>query len=118
MDGKRWIPLLAAMAAGAVNGIFGGGGGMVLLPLLGREKSLRGHALFAGSLAVMLPLSLVSLGVSALSAPLPLAKALPYLVGGALGAVVGSRTFDRVNVRWLRLLFAAFLCYAGARYLL
>ena len=118
MDGKRWIPLLAAMAAGAVNGIFGGGGGMVLLPLLGREKSLRGNALFACSLAVMLPLSVVSLSVSALSAPLPLAEALPYLVGGALGAVVGGKTFCRVNVRWLRLLFAAFLCYAGARYLL
>lgn len=91
---------------------------MLLLPLLGRDQSLQGHALFANSLAVMLPLSLVSLGVSALSAPLPLVEALPFLLGGAVGAVIGGRSFGRVSVKALRLLFAAFLCYAGVRYLL
>lgn len=118
MSGKQRRLALAAAAAGAVNGLFGGGGGMLLLPLLGREESLQGHALFANSLAVMLPLSLVSLGVSALSEPLPLGKALPFLLGGAVGAVIGGRSFGRVSVRALRLLFAAFFCYAGVRYLL
>lgn len=91
---------------------------MLLLPLLGRDPSLRGHALFANSLAVMLPLSLMSLGVSALSEPLPLMEALPFLLGGTVGAAIGGRSFGRVSVKVLRLLFAAFLCYAGARYLL
>lgn len=118
MSGKQRRLALAAAAAGAVNGLFGGGGGMLLLPLLGREESLQGHALFANSLAVMLPLSLVSLGVSALSEPLPLGEALPFLLGGAVGAVIGGRSFGLVSVRALRLLFAAFLCYAGVRYLL
>ena len=70
------LPLSSALA-GAVNGLFGGGGGMVLLPLLSRD--LEGHALFANSLAVMLPLSVVNLGVTALSEPLPVAEALPYV---------------------------------------
>lgn len=117
MGEKKRSLLLAAGAAGIVNGLFGGGGGMVLLPMLSREKSLRGHALFANSIAVMLPVSIVSLAVSAFSAPLPLGEALPFLAGGTVGAIIGGRTFGRVPTKWLRLLFAAFLCYAGVRYL-
>ncbi len=114
---KRHL-LSAAALAGTVNGLFGGGGGMILLPLLNKEKSLQGHALFANSIAVMLPLSLVNLCVTALAEPLPLAEALPYLAGGAAGALLGSRFFGRVPTAVLRRLFAAFLLYAGVKYLL
>ena len=109
---------LAAAAAGALNGLFGGGGGMALLPLLSREQNLQGRLLFANSLAIMLPLSAANLGITLFSAPLPLAQALPYLIGGTLGAVLGGRFFDRVSPFWLKRLFALFLIYAGVRYLL
>ena len=109
---------LAAVLAGTLNGLFGGGGGMALLPLLSREQDLQGRVLFANSIAVMLPISLASLSASLFSAPLPLRQALPYLAGGALGAALGGRFFDRVSILWLKRLFALFLIYAGIRYLL
>ena len=109
---------LAAILAGTLNGFFGGGGGMALLPLLSREPNLQGRILFANSIAIMLPISIASLAVSLLSAPLPLRESLPYLAGGALGAVLGGRFFDRISTLWLKRLFAAFLIYAGIRYLL
>ena len=109
---------LAVVLAGTLNGLFGGGGGMALLPLLSREQDLQGRVLFANSIAVMLPISLASLSASLISAPLPLRQALPYLAGGALGAALGGRFFDRVSTLWLKRLFALFLIYAGIRYLL
>lgn len=116
---RRTLRLLcAAAAAGAVNGVFGGGGGMVLLPLLSGEKELSGRRLFANSLALMLPVSLLSLLLSQRTAPLPLVQALPYLAGGTVGALIGRRFFDRVSPLWLRRIFALFLLYAAARYLL
>ncbi len=118
MQPEKLRSLSAVSFAGIINGLFGGGGGMVLLPLLSREKELAGHALFVNALAVMLPLSVVNLGVTAISEPLPLAEALPYLLGGAAGAAVGSRFFHRVSTVFLRRLFAAFLFYAGVKYLL
>ena len=118
MHRKRWRLPLAAALAGTVNGLFGGGGGMLLVPLLSREKDLQGHALFATSVAAMLPLSLVNLAVTALHEPLPFQEALPYLAGGAVGAFVGGRFFDRVSTTFLRRLFAGFLFYAGVKYLL
>ena len=109
---------LAVILAGTLNGLFGGGGGMALLPLLSREHSLRGRVLFANSIAIMLPISMASLAASLFSAPLPLRQSLPYLAGGTLGAVLGGRFFDRVSTLWLKRLFALFLIYAGIRYLL
>ena len=44
--------------------------------------------------------------------------ALPYLLGGLAGGLVGGRLFRCVSVEWLRGLFAAFLVYGGVRYLL
>ena len=49
---------------------------------------------------------------------LSLAAALPYLIGGAAGGLAGALSFQKVPVKWLKLLFAGFLLYGGVRYLL
>ena len=49
--------------AGLVNGLFGAGGGMLLLPLLSRMNGLEAHEAFACSVCIILPLSLVSVAV-------------------------------------------------------
>ena len=109
---------IAAALAGIVNGLFGGGGGMVLLPLLGKEKSLSGRALFANSVAIILPLCLVSVAASALRCTLPLMQALPYCIGGCVGGIIGGKLFKKLPPLWLKRIFALFLLYAGIRYLL
>lgn len=107
---------LSGTAAGLVNGLFGGGGGMVLVPLLngwcGRKQA------FATCVAAILPLSAVSAAVYLLRQPFDWAAALPYLIGGLVGGLVGGRLFRCVSVTWLRGLFAAFLLYGGVRYIL
>ena len=47
-----------------------------------------------------------------------IAPALPYLLGGIGGGAVGGMTFEKVNVRWLKVIFALFLLYGGVKYLL
>ena len=109
---------LSGAAAGAVNGLFGGGGGMVLVPLLRRWCGLEERRAFATCVAVILPFCVVSAAVYLLRTPLDLPQALPYLLGGLAGGFVGGRLFPRVPAPWLRYLFAAFLVYGGIRYLL
>ena len=108
---------LAGALGGAVNGVFGGGGGMVLLPLLSRWGDLGSRAVFANCVAVIFPICLVSAAVYFFHARLDLAAAWPYLLGGGLGGLVGGLTFERVPVKWLKVLFALFLLYGGVRYL-
>ena len=76
---------LAGLLAGIVNGIFGGAGGMVLIPALRLLSSVQEDELFPISVAVMLPVCVLSLFLSSRAAPLPWADAMPYLLGSALG---------------------------------
>ena len=109
---------LSGTVAGLVNGLFGGGGGMVLVPLLNGWCGLAGKQAFATCVAAILPLSAVSAAVYLLRQPIDLSGALPYLIGGLVGGLVGGRLFRCVSAEWLRALFAGFLVYGGVRYLL
>ncbi len=117
MKNKNKIRLAGALA-GIVNGVFGGGGGMVLLPLLSRWSGLTDRRLFATSVAVIFPICVVSAAVYFFRAELPLLTALPYLIGGAVGGLIGGVTFEKVPVGWLKVIFALFLLYGGVKYLL
>ena len=109
---------LSGTAAGLVNGLFGGGGGMVLVPLLTRWCRVEEKTAFATCVAVILPFCVVSAAVYLLRTPFDFTQALPYLLGGLAGGFVGGKLFPRVPAPWLRYLFAAFLVYGGIRYLL
>ena len=54
---RKWLaPAVAGALAGLANGFFGGGGGMILVPLLTRRCGLDQRRAFATSVAVILPL--------------------------------------------------------------
>ena len=108
----------AGACAGLVNGLFGGGGGMVLIPLLIHWTGLEEKHAFATSLAVMLPVSMVSALVYLFCTDLHLADALPYLLGGLLGGILASRSFRLIPAVVLRKLLALFLLWGSLQYLL
>ena len=62
MQAKAKYAVSGALA-GTVNGLFGGGGGMVLVPLLSGWCGMEGKRSFATCVAVILPLSAVSAAV-------------------------------------------------------
>lgn len=109
---------LAGAAAGFANGLFGGGGGMVFLPLMSRSSTLSRRQLFATCVAVIFPVCAVSAGIYWLRGGFSLSQALPYLLGGFVGGALGGKLYGRVSTRWLKRLFALFLFYAGVKYLL
>ena len=54
---------IAGLSGGLINGLFGGGGGMALLPLLTRWRQLDGRSAFATCVAIILPMCCVSTAV-------------------------------------------------------
>lgn len=91
---------------------------MVFLPLTSRNKDLTGRQLFATCVGVIFPVCAVSAFIYFLRGGLSLAAALPYLLGGFFGGILGGRLYGRVSTVWLKWIFAAFLFYAGVKYLL
>ena len=115
---NKWKYRLSGTAAGLVGGLFGGGGGTVLVPLLTGWCKLEQKRALASCVAVIFPLCALSAVIYLLRTGLQVLAALPYLLGGLAGGFVGGRLFPRVPAPWLRYLFAAFLVYGGVRYLL
>lgn len=107
--------LLAGALAGLTNGFFGGGGGSVLVPLLTRYCGLDQRKAFATSVAVILPLCVLSVAIYFFRGGLDLTAALPYLVGGAVGGWAGGKWFKGMNMVWLRRAFGLLLIYGGVR---
>ena len=75
----RWPARIAGTAAGLANGLFGGGGGMVFLPILSRWGGLSQRKLYATCVGVIFPVCLVSAAVYLFRGELSLLAALPYL---------------------------------------
>ena len=107
----------AGLLAGAVNGIFGGAGGMVLIPLLGLWTNAEPESIFPLSVCVMLPVCVLSLWLSSHTGPLPWRDALPYLLGSALGGILAGRLGQRFPTLWLHRIFGILLLWGGVRYL-
>lgn len=110
--------VLAGTAAGLVNGFFGGGGGMVLVPMLTAFCGLAPRQAFATSVAIIAPLCALSAGIYCLRGALDPAAALPYLIGGLFGGLLGGRIFRSTSLTWLRRGFALLILYGGVRGLL
>ena len=113
-----WKCLLAGLAAGFVNGFFGAGGGMVLVPLLIWLIGLPDKLAFSSAISIILPLCVVSLVIYARHDMLPLSDALPYLLGGAGGGVLAGLWFQKVPAKWLHLALGALILLGGVRLLI
>ena len=85
--------------SGAANGFFGAGGGLFLVPLLISWCGMEQKRAFATSVAVIFPLCAVSAVIYWLKGGLPIAQAVPYLLGGAAGGVLAGKLFGRVKGR-------------------
>ena len=108
---------VAGFCAGAVNALFGGGGGMVLVPLLTAMTDLEDNEIFPSSIAVILPVCLVSLIFAASYTPLPWRDAAPYLAGSAIGGTMAGLWGRKIPVLWLHRGLGILILWGGVRYL-
>lgn len=88
---------------------------MLLVPLFSRWRGLGDRKAFATSVAVILPLCALSALIYFLRGGLELSAALPYLLGGLAGGALGGLLFKKLNIIWLRRVFALLILYAGVR---
>ena len=118
MAKKKFSRLGAAAAgagAGVATGLFGAGGGMVLVPGLQKLTDVEEERLFPTSVAVILPLCLVSLTVYGLRGDLPWQTAWPYLVGSGLGGLAAGIFGRRIPTALLHRALGILIIWGGIR---
>lgn len=107
--------LFAGCLAGAVNGLMGAGGGMVLVPLLGMTGCLKEEEVFPASVCIILPICVISLLLRYQAVPWALTGT--YLIGSALGGVGAGIFAKRIPTKWLHRGLGILILWGGIRYL-
>lgn len=110
-----WRFCLAGLLTGLVNGFFGAGGGMLLVPLLTGLCRVEDKKAFATSVAIILPICLTSLAVYLLRGSGDVAATIPYLIGGLAGGVLGGLLFGKLKPALLHKALGALIVWGGVR---
>lgn len=114
---RLWKMIIAGLLAGMINGLFGAGGGMVLVPLLTLTSDLKEEEIFPASISIILPICMVSLAVIAVTDKISVNAAVPYMLGSILGGIASGKWGKKIPVSWLHRLLGVFILWGGIRYL-
>jgi uncharacterized membrane protein YfcA len=109
--------VITGVFAGIVNGVFGGGGGMVVVPMLTSLLKCAPKKAHATALFIILPLSLTSAVFYAAFGSLNLRMAIPVTIGVVAGGVSGAFLLSKLSSRWIVLIFSVVMAIAGIKML-
>lgn len=101
-----WLRAAAiGVAAGLLSGLFGVGGGIIMVPLLVAWFALDQRRASATSLLAIVPIATASASGYALNGNIDLASGLLLLIGGVVGGQLGTRLLPRTPIATLQLWF-------------
>lgn len=112
---SKSLIVLASIFIGFVNGFFGGGGGMLCVPVLEKCLKIDNKKSHATTIAVIVPLSLASsilyLTENSINWQDILYTSIGVFIGGAVGAILLKKFSGKI----VRIIFAIVMIIAGVR---
>lgn len=112
---KFFLSILTGLISGFINGMFGGGGGMIVVPMLEKYLNYKSKNAHATAILIILPLSLISGILYATFGNFNFEIGLPVIIGVLLGGVVGAFALKKLSSKWVVLIFALVMAAAGIK---
>ncbi len=113
-----FLILIFGFAAGLLGGLFGSGGGILIVFLFSKiyanSEKYTERDRFAMTLICTALLSAVSLFSYLKNGAVSFSDILPILLPAALGGITGAFLLDKLPLAFVRKLFAVLIIYAGA----
>ena len=114
---KILLLILSGAIIGTLNGFFGGGGGMVCVPILEKVLKLENKQAHATAILVIFPLSLLSAGLYVYFGYVSTIPLAFCTLGTILGGILGSFALSKLRSKTVRILFAIVMLAGGVRLL-
>ena len=113
---KTLAEILTGLAVGAINGLFGGGGGMLCVPLLENVLGESVKISHASTVMIILPVCIAGAFVYVASGGVAAASSLfPVAAGAVAGGVIGSLLLKNAKSKAIAVIFALITVAAGVR---
>jgi uncharacterized membrane protein YfcA len=107
--------ILLGFITGLINGLFGSGGGTVIVPGMFFFLGVEEHKAHATAISIILPLTIVSMFIYFKHGIIVWDITLKVALGGILGGYIGARLLNRIPSHLLRKGFAIFMILAAFR---
>lgn len=114
---KEFSVYFVGLAAGIINGLLGGGGGMIVVPGLALTLGLTAKKSHATALAVILPASVISACVLLFTFKNDWVLLSATTLGVSAGGVVGALLLKKLKNPAITKIFAALMLLAGVKLL-
>lgn len=113
---KKVLFWLGGALSGFLNGLLGAGGGMIIVPML--RKKVDTKKAHATSIAIILPITIVSALFYYNKGIVSFSDANPYILWGLLGSIIGILILSKIKSNILRKIFAILMIWCGWRLLI
>jgi uncharacterized membrane protein YfcA len=112
---QNFKSILIGLATGLANGVFGSGGGTILVPCLVFFMDVEDHKAHATAISVILPISIVSSVIYYKYNVIDISLTVKVIFGSVIGGFVGSMLLNKISVDILRKIFGTFMIIAAFR---
>lgn len=102
---KYYRQAAIGLVSGVLNGLFGSGGGCIVVPAMEKFLNMDEKKSHATAIAVILVMSAVSSFFYIRNGYFDFKLWLPVTVGGIVGGAVGAAALSKISVRWLKIIF-------------
>lgn len=106
---------LIGIFTGFINGIFGSGGGTLLVPILNDIIKVEEHESHATALAIIIFLTGASSAIYIYNGTYDVSLTLKVAVGSIIGGIIGAKILCKVTGRFLRISFGLIMIIAALR---
>ena len=100
---------------GFINGVFGSGGGTLLVPILNNILKVEEHKSHSTALAIIIFLSTTSSVIYISKGTFDVGLTILAAIGSIIGGIIGAKLLCKVNGKFLRIGFGIVMIIAAFR---
>lgn len=112
---QKTVMIIGGAAIGFINGFFGGGGGMLCVPMLEKLLKRSTKVSHASAIAVILPVSIVSAVTYIIGGSFGLRPTLVAGAGVVIGGAIGALLLKKLNSDVVNIIFSVLMIAAGIK---
>ena len=106
---------IIGLFTGFINGVFGSGGGTLLVPILNNILKVEEHKSHATALAIIIFLSATSSVIYISRGTYDVKLTIQAAIGSIIGGIIGAKLLCKVTGRFLRTSFGVIMIIAALR---
>ncbi len=110
--------MFVGLITGFVNGLFGSGGGMILVPAMQKFYHTEVHKSHATAIAIILPISILSTVIYFRYSMVDFKTVIEVCIGGLAGGYLGANLLNKISSDKLHKVFGLIMIISAFRMIL